>query len=43
MGIEIERKFLVNTDLLPTLGEGIYISQGYIETNSNNVVRIRIK
>ncbi len=43
MGIEIERKFLVDTDALPNLGEGVYIAQGYIETTTNNVVRARIK
>lgn len=43
MGIEIERKFLVDTDLLPPLGEGLCVFQGYIETISKNVVRARIK
>ena len=43
MGIEIERKFLVNPDLLPTLSGGKLISQGYIETTSKTVVRARVK
>ncbi|WP_144394756.1 CYTH domain-containing protein [Pleionea sediminis] len=43
MGKEIERKFLVNEELLPPLGEGNYISQGYIDTKDNTVVRARIK
>lgn len=43
MGIEIERKYLVNIDALPPLGEGSYISQGYIETVGKTVVRARIK
>lgn len=43
MGIEIERKFLVDADNLPNLGEGRYISQGYIETAGATVVRARVK
>ncbi|MDO3384817.1 CYTH domain-containing protein [Gilvimarinus sp. SDUM040013] len=43
MGIEIERKFLVDVSLLPELVAGTYISQGYVETASSTVVRIRVK
>ncbi len=43
MGIEIERKFLVDRDTLPELGQGVTISQGYIETTSNTAVRARVK
>lgn len=43
MGIEIERKFLVNEQLLPKLQNGIKIEQGYISSNENGVVRVRIK
>ena len=43
MAVEIERKFLVDVNVLPELGEGTYISQGYIETSSNTVVRARVK
>lgn len=43
MGIEIERKFLVKRESLPSLPGGIFISQGYIETKSGTTVRIRIK
>lgn len=43
MGIEIERKFLVDRDALPPLESGKYISQGYIATQSNTTVRARIK
>jgi adenylate cyclase len=43
MGIEIERKFLVDTNLLPTLTAGVHIKQGYIQTADKTVVRVRIK
>jgi adenylate cyclase len=43
MGIEIERKFLVNVELLPDLGKGKTISQGYIDTSDRTVVRARVK
>lgn len=46
MAIEIERKYLVNLDLLiATQGElprGITIKQAYIATADNTVVRIRV-
>ena len=43
MGKEIERKYLVNTEKLPALGEGSLIRQGYIATGSHTSVRARIK
>ncbi len=43
MGIEIERKFLVNYDLLkPFLVNGIPFEQGYIPTKDFTTVRVRI-
>jgi len=43
LGFEIERKFLVDRNKLPDLGQGVYISQGYIETIDKTAVRVRIK
>ncbi|MCP4487328.1 MAG: CYTH domain-containing protein [Gammaproteobacteria bacterium] len=43
MGIEIERKYLVDVNSLPDLGKGEIISQGYVETTTRNVVRARVK
>ncbi len=43
MGIEIERKFLVDPTALGDLGTGIVIKQGYIPTQGKTVVRARIK
>lgn len=46
MGVEIERKFLVDIEafnVLPNKGDGQLIKQGYIETVSKTVVRIRVK
>lgn len=40
MGTEIERKFLVDPELLPELSDGIEIIQGYISTDPT--VRVRI-
>jgi len=43
MAFEIERKFLVDKELLdPHLIDGEYIEQGYLDTNGNTSVRIRI-
>jgi adenylate cyclase len=42
MGIEIERKFLVNTELWKPESEGSYYVQGYISANAERVVRVRI-
>lgn len=41
MGLEIERKFLVDTSKLPPLVNGIKISQGYLLAHSPSI-RIRI-
>lgn len=43
MGIEIERKFLVEESLLPPLHDGVYIAQGYIQTVDHTAVRARVK
>lgn len=43
MGIEIERKFLVDKAFANTLTEGDRITQGYIPTDSKTVVRVRIR
>ena len=42
MGIEIERKFLIDTDKLPPLTNGYIIKQGYIQTADHTTVRVRI-
>ena len=42
MGIEIERKFLVDINKLPKLTNGHTIKQGYIQTQDYTTVRIRI-
>ena len=43
MGIEIERKFLIDTDKLPPLTNGYTIRQGYIQTADHTAVRVRIR
>ncbi|XPV68468.1 MAG: CYTH domain-containing protein [Halarcobacter sp.] len=43
MGIEIERKYLIDKQKLINLKNGINIKQGYINTTDNTVVRLRIK
>ena len=43
MGIEIERKFLIDTNKLPTLKNGYTIKQGYIQTINHTTVRVRIR
>jgi adenylate cyclase len=43
MGVEIERKFLVEKNKLPKLSEGYTIKQGYIQTAGVNTVRVRIR
>ena len=43
MGIEIERKFLVDVNKLPTLNNGYKIKQGYIQTVDRTTVRVRIR
>ena len=42
MGVEIERKFLVVTDLLPLPAEGVLIRQGYLHSDKLSSVRVRI-
>lgn len=39
---EIERKFLVDLSKVGNLGNGEHIRQGYILTNNNTTVRVRI-
>ena len=41
MGVEIERKFMVDDDFRPT-GVGIEMAQGYLSRNPKRTVRIRI-
>jgi len=43
MGIEIERKFLIDTDMLPPLHNGYTIKQGYIKTVDHTTVRVHIR
>jgi adenylate cyclase len=42
MHTEIERKFLVNTDLWEPQDGGEYYKQGYISANAKRVVRVRV-
>lgn len=42
MAIEIERKFLVNQDRLPSLAQGTRICQAYIPTSNCTTVRVRL-
>ena len=43
MGIEIERKFLIDINKVDLSDNGCYIKQGYIQTTDKTVVRVRIK
>ncbi|WP_317928695.1 CYTH domain-containing protein [Halioxenophilus sp. WMMB6] len=43
MALEIERKFLVDSQRLGALGDGEMICQGYIPTATKTAVRVRIK
>lgn len=43
MGIEIERKFLVRDERWRALGEGVSIRQGYLSSNPDRTVRVRIE
>ena len=43
MGVEIERKFLVRRERLPSLTGGVPVKQGYIPTENLTTVRIRVK
>ena len=42
MGKEIERKFLVKSDVYKTLAQGTYYRQGYVPTLNGMTVRLRI-
>jgi len=42
MPVEIERKFLVRDEAWRSLGEATYYCQGYLNSDSNNTVRIRV-
>lgn len=43
MGKEIERKYLVNVDAWKPQGEGIHFKQGYLNSQKERVVRVRIE
>lgn len=43
MGIEIERKFLIDMDKWQPLDKGIEIRQGYLSTDKERTVRVRTK
>jgi len=42
MALEIERKFLVHTELLPLGVPGISICQGYLHTSRQKTIRVRL-
>jgi len=42
VGVEIERKFLVEGDAWRTLGEATLLRQGYLSTDAARTVRVRI-
>ena len=43
MALEIERKYLIDLEKIGTLENGIRIKQGYLSTNKEAVVRVRVK
>lgn len=43
MSVEIERKFLVRGDGWRALGQGVLLRQGYLSSNPERVVRVRIE
>lgn len=43
MGLEIERKFLIDINKIESLGNGYEIKQGYIQTKDKTAVRVRVK
>lgn len=43
MAVEIERKFLVCNDAWRTQGESVLLRQGYLSSNPDRVVRVRIE
>jgi CYTH domain-containing protein len=42
MPVEIERKFIVNVDLLPKDLDGVAIRQGYIFSDEQKTIRVRV-
>ena len=43
MALEIERKYLIDLEKIGTLENGVRIKQGYLSTNKDAVVRVRVK
>lgn len=43
MGVEIERKFLVRGEQWKSLGEGVLLRQGYLSSQPERIVRVRIE
>ena len=43
MALEIERKYLIDLEKISPLENGIRIKQGYLSTDKNAVVRVRVK
>nr|WP_267877708.1 CYTH domain-containing protein [Duganella guangzhouensis] len=43
VGVEIERKFLLSGDGWMQLGEPVFFKQGYLSSNKERVVRVRIE
>lgn len=43
MGVEIERKFLVNDNKWRSLGKGVLLRQGYLSSAPERVVRVRVE
>lgn len=43
MGTEVERKFLVKQDRWRPQGEGVHFKQGYLNSQKERVVRVRIE
>ena len=43
MGKEIERKYLVKLETWKPQGEGIHFKQGYLNSQKERVVRVRIE
>lgn len=43
MGVEIERKFLVQGDAWKTLGAPVFFRQGYLSSQKERTVRVRIE
>ncbi|MFZ5985562.1 MAG: CYTH domain-containing protein [Bacillota bacterium] len=42
MGKEIERKFIVNSDIYKQLSNGVFYKQGYLNSKMERTVRVRI-